>query len=290
MNKHSSNMKEVFEIVAVTGMAAVTIMSIASSVKASADSAELMALNAAITEQSEFKDQQLSNLQKQVKRLENEIEGDKMSVSLDISDDDEDDDEIEEHIEDEIEEQIYENIQKEIYAIEVTWSKERLPEGLETNLFYCEDYRGFDPVSQQAMLQSVCQTEQETGLRYYEYEGTRYYPAALGTAYGITIGDAWEVTLVNGTTFGLVLGDFKHDITKLDPNDFGDQYDLYGNQIQNYDEEDSICVIEFVYDKLAAQRAMIRSGTMTYYDKFGSLYGDGGNIVRMKYIGRIWEP
>lgn len=287
MKENTNRMKLIMELTAVFGMAVVTFWSMATSIRANAESAELINKNAEITQQSEYKDRQISNLQMQIDRLEQERDDSKRSGTIILKDED---DEVEEEIEDEIEEQIYENIQKEIYEIEVTWSKERLPEELETNLFYCEDYRGFDPVSQQAMLQRVCQTEQETGLRYYEYEGTRYYPAALGTAYGITVGDAWEVTLNNGTTFGLILGDFKHDITNLDPNDFGDRYDLQGNQILNYDEEPTICVIEFVYDKETAQRAMIRSGTMTYYEKFGNLYGDGGNIVRMKYIGRIWEP
>ena len=79
-------------------------------------------------------------------------------------------------------------------------------------------------------------------------------------------------------------------IEEIDPFDFGDQYDINGNQLRNYDEEPVINVLEFVYDDQTAPREMILAGTMTYFDRFGGLYGDGGNIIKMEYLGRKWEP
>ena len=172
-----------------------------------------------------------------------------------------------------------------------SYSKERLPENIETNSFFCEDYRFLNvPGTHQYRLQQECYTEQETGLRYFVADGKRWYCVALGNAYGTDIGDTWVVTLANGENFGIIYADYKHSIEEIDPFDFGDQYDINGNQLRNYDEEPVINVLEFVYDDQTAPREMILAGTMTYFDRFGGLYGDGGNIIKMEYLGRKWEP
>lgn len=173
----------------------------------------------------------------------------------------------------------------------VSYSKERLPENIETNSFFCEDFRRLNVLGTPIYrLQQECYTEEVTGLRYYLSDGVCYYCVALGNAYGIDIGDTWIVTLANGESFGIIYADYKHSIEEIDPFDFGDQFDINGNQLYNYDGEPVMNVLEFVYDEQTAPKAMILAGTMSYFDRFGGLYGDGGNIVRMKYLERKWVP
>ncbi len=181
--------------------------------------------------------------------------------------------------------------EEETVTESVSYSKERLPENIETNSFFCEDFRRLNvqgtPIYR---LQQECYTEEVTGLRYYLSDGVRYYCVALGNAYGIDIGDTWIVTLANGESFGIIYADYKHSIEEIDPFDFGDQFDLEGNQLYNYDGEPVMNVLEFVYDNQTAPKAMILAGTMTYFERFGGLYGDGGNIVGIKYLERKWVP
>lgn len=171
------------------------------------------------------------------------------------------------------------------------YSKERLPENICTNMFFCEDYRLLNVKgTHQYILQQECFTEEETGLRYYLDGEHRYYCVALGTAYGIDIGDAWNVTLENSEEFRIIYADYKHSIEEIDPFDFGDAYDSAGNQLYNYDGKPVMNVLEFVIDTCTAPRAMILAGTVSYYERFGRLYGNGGNITQMKYIERVWKP
>lgn len=172
-------------------------------------------------------------------------------------------------------------------------SKERLPTGVDTNRFDCEPHT-FRRGSDQYLLQLDCLTEEETGLRYFEKDGMRYYCVALGGAYGIDIGDTWIVTLECGTSFGIIFSDYQHDITQLDPNDFGECYerDIYGNVVgilKNYDEEPVVHVLEFVVEMEKLHPDILDAGTVSVLDRFGGLFGNGGNIVSIKYTGRMWE-
>ena len=117
----------------------------------------------------------------------------------------------------------------------------------------------------------------------------------MGTAYGIDIGDTWEVTLNNGYSFPIVLADYQHDITVIDPDDFGERfaYDDNGNIIdvlRNYDGDECVHVLEFIVDPDAIPQAAKEAGGMHGLTIFGGKFGDGGNIVKMKYLGRMWEP
>lgn len=161
-------------------------------------------------------------------------------------------------------------------------SKERLPEG-PTNMFMGMSYRKItDKASDQYALQQECITSKWSGIRvYHDDDGEYYYCVALGTAYGIDIGDTWKVTLRNGSEFNVILAEYKHDITDPDPNDFGDP-------CKNYDGEDCTNVIEFVFDEDYVPREVIRAGTFSQLEQFGGLHGDGGNIVSMEYTGRVW--
>lgn len=165
---------------------------------------------------------------------------------------------------------------------DITWTFDRLPEGL-TNTYRCEDWHYFDdPASEQWKLQQVCLTDMETGIRFYEKDGKQYMCAALATAYGITIGSGFEITLENGEVFNIIHADYKHDITEARADDFGDHD-------KNYKGEKTTSVIEFVYDEKVAPDIVNQRGGM-FIDRFGGLYGIGGNIVKIIYEGRVWEP
>lgn len=173
-------------------------------------------------------------------------------------------------------------------------AKERLPEGVATNRYDCEGY-SFPVGTQQWLLQGQCETDWETGIRIFTRGTTRYRCVAMGTAYGIDIGDAWEVTLNNGYSFPIVLADYQHDITVIDPDDFGERfaYDDNGDIIdvlRNYDGEECVHVLEFIADLDAIPQAAKEAGGMHGLTIFGGIHGNGGNIAKLKYLGRKWEP
>lgn len=158
------------------------------------------------------------------------------------------------------------------------------PAGIHTNTFRCEDYRLFDPRSEQFKLQKCCCTSMRTGIReYISKTADVYLCAAMGGAYGTEIGQTYAVTLRNGYRFNVIVADYKHPIDNPNPYDYGD------NDV-NYDGQDCICVIEFVVDMKAVPYALRVSGTMSALKDFGGLYGDGGDIVEMKKLERVWKP
>lgn len=165
---------------------------------------------------------------------------------------------------------------------EITWSFNRLPDA-HTNTYRCEDYRLFARGTEQYQIQQKAFTEPETGLRHVIIGGEQYYTVALASAYGITLGNAWRVTLRNGSQFNILHGDYKHPIMQARADDFGDA-DV------NYDEQDTVSVIEFIYDEQAMPRKAKLAGTASYFEQFGGMYGDGGDIVKIEYLGRKWKP
>lgn len=176
----------------------------------------------------------------------------------------------------------------------VSYSKERLPEGVATNRYDCEGYI-FPAGTHQAMLQAKCITSPTTGARVFRDDKMWYYCVAMGGAYGIDIGDAWSVTLRNGSVFNVTLADYQHDITEPDPNDFGEryEYDKDGNivgPLRNYDGEECVHVLEFIADLETLPQAAKEAGGMHGLEFFGGKFGDGGNIVKMEYLGRKWVP
>lgn len=172
---------------------------------------------------------------------------------------------------------------------------ERLPENIDTNRYDCMGY-SFPDGTDQARLQRECCTDPDTGIRYWrDIDGKMYCCAAMGGAYGCEIGRCFNVTLECGTTFGVIMAEFQHDITQPDPDDFGEIWlrDEYGNKIErlrNYDGELVCHVLEFVCDMQRIPSAVLDAGTMSVLLKFGGLYGDGGNIVKIEHLGRRWEP
>jgi len=158
-----------------------------------------------------------------------------------------------------------------------------LPDGIATNMFTCEPNK-FHPNSEQAMLQEECFTDVNTGIRYCLIDGKRYFCAAMATAYGIEIGHTYNITLQNGYNFDVIMGDFKHPIDKVRPDDFGDICPA-----GNYDGEDAICILEFIVDMAYVPKAVKEAGTMSALETFGGLYGNGGNIIEIVDTGRKWK-
>lgn len=158
-----------------------------------------------------------------------------------------------------------------------------LPTNIDTNTFRCMDYRTITDIeSWQYEIQKLSRTN-SNGLRVYDYGGKTYYTVALATAYGIDLGNAYEVELENGTIFNIVHAEYKHDIRYPREDDYGDP-DV------NYDEENTISVIEFVYDWQSAPQRLIDDGEANrFLGENCDIYGDGCNIKRMTYLGKVWN-
>ncbi len=151
--------------------------------------------------------------------------------------------------------------------------KERIPYGM-TNTIRFIDYRKItDTASWQYKLQQECRTEQ--GIRYYD----KYICVALGSAYGREIGDTWHVTLECGTEFDVIYAEYKDD----------GKTDFFGHPDHNYDEQDCINILEFVVDEQQMSVVAKQAGTYTALGYYGGLYGNGGNVAKMEYTGRVWE-
>ena len=168
----------------------------------------------------------------------------------------------------------------EILQANAISSKERLPEG-HTNVISGMPYTTItDKKSEQWALQLQAFTG-KYGIRCY-FDGDRiYFLAAMGSAYGRTIGDAFRVTLKCGTALYVMLGEFKDDGT--DPN-------FFGHPTTHADGYDVTCVLEFIYDAEHINSKALQAGNFCNIECFGGLHGYGGDIVKIEYIGRKWEP
>jgi FtsZ-binding cell division protein ZapB len=134
--------------------------------------------------------------------------------------------------------------------------------------------------SEQWKLQLEAYTDAD-GIRCYT-DGTRdYILAAMGSAYTHTIGDAFHVVLRCGSEFDVMCGEFKDDGT--DPN-------FFGHPTKHADGYDVTCVLEFIYDKDSINSKALQAGNFCNIEYFGGLHGDGGDIVKIEYLGRKWKP
>lgn len=152
--------------------------------------------------------------------------------------------------------------------------KERIPPG-NTDWFYLEKHTAItDTASIQYKLQQACTTGIATGIRIYEdEEGVIYYTAAMGSAYGRDIGDAWRIILDNGEEFNIMLGDFKDD----------GKTEFFGHPCRNEHEEPCTNVIEFIVDWEKTPVDIREYGSMS------KRKWCDGNIIKMEYLGRKWE-
>lgn len=168
----------------------------------------------------------------------------------------------------------------EILQANAISSKERLPEG-HTNVISGMPYTSItDKKSEQWALQLQAYTG-KYGIRCY-FDGDRiYFLSAMGSAYGRTIGDTFRVTLRCGTVLYVMLAEFKDDGT--DPN-------FFGHPTTHADGYDVTCVLEFIYDAEHINSKALQAGNFCNIECFGGLHGYGGDIVKIEYLGRRWEP
>ena len=131
-----------------------------------------------------------------------------------------------------------------------------------------------DKASEQWKLQLEA-TADENGIRRWN----GYILAALGSAYTHTIGDAFHVTLRCGSEFDVMCGDFKDDGSAP----------FFGHPAKNYDGQTATCILEFIYDDNALDDIVYYAGTFTALQEYGGLYGDGGDIAKIEYLGRMWK-
>lgn len=168
----------------------------------------------------------------------------------------------------------------DVLQTDATKLKERLPEG-HTNVISGMPYTTItNKKSEQWALQLQAFTG-KYGIRSY-FDGDRiYFLAAMGSAYGRTIGDTFRVTLRCGTVMYVMLGEFKDDGT--DPN-------FFGHPTTHADGYDVTCVLEFIYDAEHINSKALQAGNFCNIECFGGLHGYGGDIARIEYLGRKWEP
>lgn len=164
--------------------------------------------------------------------------------------------------------------------------KNRLPDG-NTNVISGMPYTTItNHRSQQWALQMDCKPD-EIGIQcYYDDENNKYYTAAMGSAYGRTIGDTFHVVLNNGSEFDIMLGEFKDDGST---DFFGHTHDSEGNILLNYDGEPYTCVIEMIYDIETLDKTVNTAGMFNALDFFGGLHGKKGNIKSITYTGQKWK-
>lgn len=121
----------------------------------------------------------------------------------------------------------------------------------------------------------------EYGIRCYSDGDRTYFLAAMGSAYGREIGTAFRVTLKCGTELYVMLGEFKDDGS--DPN-------FLGHPTKHADGYDVTCVLEFIYDAEKIDSRALQAGNFCNIEHFGGLHGDGGDIVKIERLGRVWKP
>ena len=155
-----------------------------------------------------------------------------------------------------------------------------LPEG-HTNVISGMPYTTIkNKASEQWKLQLEAYTDVD-GIRCYTDGKRDYILSAMGSMYTHTIGDAFHVVLRCGSEFDVMCGEFKNDGT--DPN-------FFGHPTKHADGYDVTCVLEFIYDAEHINSKALQAGNFCNIECFGGLHGDGGDIVRIEYLGRKWEP
>lgn len=132
------------------------------------------------------------------------------------------------------------------------------------------DYRSItDTTTDQYRLQQCAATD-GLGLRRYG----DYYLAAMGTYYSDSVGDTFRITLDNGNSFNIMIGDIKQDIHTDSKNMYTPVYDRSGSFY-------SANVIEFIVDTDSLSRYVRLLGTVSGYDYFD------GSIKKVEKTGKI---
>ena len=129
------------------------------------------------------------------------------------------------------------------------------------------DYRCItNKASDQYKLQLSAWTD-DMGLRRVD----NYYLVAMGTYYSDNIGDKFRITLENGNTFDVMIGDIKADMQTDKNNMYSPVYNADGSF-------KSANVIEFIIDKKTISKKVKLWGDVSAYDEFA------GNIVKIERI------
>lgn len=128
---------------------------------------------------------------------------------------------------------------------------------------FCDYQCITDTTSIQWELQQSAYTD-EYGLRKID----EAYLVAMGSYYTTHIGDKFEITLDNETTFIVIVGDFKQDIHTDEKNQYSPVY-------KNNGEFYGANILEFIVDTNILDSMVEELGTISYYDKFG------GNIIKI---------
>lgn len=149
-----------------------------------------------------------------------------------------------------------------------------LPENIATNMFMYMDYRKItNPTSDQYSFQQDLNVyTNDLGIRAFAYNNEEYLMVAMGEIYGIKKGHAYNVTLENNYSFKVVIGDLKHSVD-------------YGHTCINYDNEDTINVIEFIVDIEKIDERTKLLGTFSYQED--KPFND--NIKIIEDLGIIWN-
>lgn len=163
----------------------------------------------------------------------------------------------------------------------LTWAiGEEVPlPSLSTVRKVCMDYRSCNIAgSPHYRIQQYAWTD-EIGCRRFDED----YIVALGTFYTDKIGERFEITLENGYTFTVIVGDIKAD-KDTDENNMFAYCPQYGTS------ELGANVLEFIVELDSLSTACYRYGGVDYYDCFRS------DISKMVYLGRdttddwdLWE-
>lgn len=142
-----------------------------------------------------------------------------------------------------------------------------VPTDIDTDFYGYMDYRCItDDTTVQWEMQQSAWTDWQ-GLRRYNSD----YMVAMGSYYSdYEVGSRFEITLDNGTTFTVVLGDLKKDIHTDKTNMYTPVYDNW--QLVNAN------VIEFIVDENQLNSDVIKLGSISGYDMFD------GNIISIKKL------
>lgn len=145
-----------------------------------------------------------------------------------------------------------------------------------TNVHTYEDYKGLTACNQGALQKDVNVYTTKSGIRAYKDEnGDSYFLVALASYYGTEIGSIYQITLENGSTFKVMLGDCKGS----------DAESTYGHYAWNFrTKENCISVLEFIVDTEELPSKVKNWGTLTALDYFDS------NVSSVEYLGRGWYP
>ncbi len=162
-------------------------------------------------------------------------------------------------------ENIYNSIEAREKMIKVSVFKNVDIPDFDTSFKAYMDYRKItNKASDQYKLQQYAWTDNK-GLRRYK----NYYLVAMGTYYSKNIGDIFKITLENGNTFFVMVGDIKADKDT-------DEKNMYSAVCSRRGKMLSANVLEFIVDDSVISKRVKFLGTVSAYDEFQ------GNIQKIE--------